>query len=89
MPDDQKPKKKTLLSLKKKVQGNNYGIYSGVVDENGKRIDDPTKAEAMTTMIRYMKNNKSNQSDEPSNTYRPKFEHLTVNYDRKKKNKDA
>lgn len=87
--DDNPKKKKVLLSLKKEVKGNNYGKYSGVVDENGKRIDKPTEGQAMKTMINYMKNNKSNQSDEPSNVYRPEFEHQTVNYDRKKGNTKA
>mgnify|MGYP000399726231 CR=1 FL=1 len=75
-------KKKVLLSLNKKVP-KQYGKYSGIVDENGKRVDNPTEGQTMKTMVEYMKNNRSDQSDNPSNVYRPEFQPSSVNYKKK------
>lgn len=83
MPDDKKIKKSNLLSFKKKIKGNNYKTYSGVVDENGKQIDSPTEGQAIKTMIHYMKNNRSDQSDNPSNVYRPEYQPSSVVYKKK------
>lgn len=48
---------------------NNYGMYNGIVDDNGNYISDPTDIEAVQTMARYMQNNASDQSSSPSNNY--------------------
>ncbi len=61
-----------------------YGKYSGNVDESGKTISNPTESQAITTMAKYMKNNKPE-----SNVYRPEFSHLGLAYDRKKKQNGA
>lgn len=82
MPEETPKKKKVLLSLKKATK-TQYGKYSGIVDENGKRIDNPTEGQAMKNMIDYMKNNRSDQSDNPSNVYRPEFQPSSVNYKKK------
>lgn len=68
---------------KKKKIKNQYGKYSGVIDDNGKPVDNPTSMQAMKTMANYMKNNKSDQSDNPSNVYRPEFSHTSVLYNKK------
>ncbi len=57
-----------------------YNKYSGNVDEDGKTISNPTESQAITTMAKYMKNNKPE-----SNVYRSEFSHLGLVYDRKKK----
>lgn len=82
MPDETPPKKKVLLSLKKPIK-NNYSRYSGIVDDNGKPIDNPTQIQAMKTMVKYMKNNRSDQSDNPSNVYRPEFQQTSLLYKKK------
>lgn len=79
---DDNPKKK---DLKKKIN-NNYKKYSGVVDENGKAVDNPTQLQAMKTMAKYMIKNQSDQSSSPSNVYRPEFNHTSVLYNKKKVN---
>lgn len=63
--------------------GTQYGKYSGnVVD--GKNIDKPTELQAMKTNLEYMKHNLSDQSETPSNVYRPENEHKAINYNKKK-----
>lgn len=79
---DGKPKKLRIKGDKETK--NQYGIYSGIVDEKGKKIDNPTEVQAIKNMAGYMKNNQSDQSDKPSNVYRPKFSHLSILYNRKK-----
>jgi len=74
--DDTDPKKKKLKG--------NYNKYSGIVDENGKSIDRPTAFQAIKTMANFMKNNKSDQSDNPSNVYDLKNSHTSQNYNKKK-----
>jgi hypothetical protein len=62
-----------------------YNKYSGIVNDEGKTVDNPTELEAVKTMAKYMKKNQSDQSSNPSNVYRPEFSHLGVSYNRKKK----
>lgn len=71
---DDKPKKDS----KKKIP-TTYGKYSGIVDDDGKTVDNPTVKQAMSTMLKYMKNNTPE-----SNVYRPEYIHTSVLYNRKK-----
>jgi len=88
MPDETPPKKKkTLLSLKKNIT-NNYSKYSGVIDDDGKPIDNPTVEQSIKTMVKYMKKNQSDQGENPSNTYRPEFQQTSLLY-KKKPNTNA
>jgi len=86
-PNEEKPVavKKKLRIKGDKETSSQYGIYSGIVDENGKTNSNPKESEAISNMVSYMKNNNPPESDKPSNVYRPKFTHMAVNYDRKKK----
>jgi hypothetical protein len=55
--------------------GNNYGVgYSGVAG-----INNPTRLQVLKAMADYSQNNMSDQSDTPSNVYRPEFEHFSIN----------
>lgn len=63
----------------KNTVDNNYGKYNGIVNEEGKFIDNPTQLEAIKTMINYMQNNQSDQAPAPSNVYRPEFMHHSIN----------
>ena len=88
-PDDETkevaPTKKTKLKVKAgKHLPTTYNKYSGVVDENGKSVDNPTELQAMKTMVKYMKNNQSDQGSNPSNVYRPEFQQHSITYDKKK-----
>jgi len=77
--EDENPKKnKNLLSYKRKRIKNNYGKYSGIVDENGRHIDNPTIEQSVKTMIQYL-----NKNTPESNVYRPEHAHRAVNYNRK------
>lgn len=60
-----------------------FGKYSGNII-NGKSVDKPTELEAFKTNIEYMKRNMSDQSETPSNVYRPENEHKAINYNKKK-----
>ncbi len=84
-PKDGEPKKKKVR-IKGKETTEQYGIYSGVIDDKGKPVDKPTDVQAVKTMANYMKNNQSDQSDNPSNVYRLPFSHLTMNYKKKPSN---
>jgi hypothetical protein len=66
-----------------------YGTYSGIVNEKGKTIRNPTETQSITNMVGYMKNNRPPEAEGASNVYRPKFSHVGLNYDRKKKQSDA
>lgn len=61
-----------------------YKKYSGVIGEDGKPIDNPSEGQSVKTMVNYMKNNTPE-----SNVYRPDFQHVGVNYNRKKKQTNA
>lgn len=65
--------KKVKRKLQKEVP-NNYGIYQGIIGEDGKSIDVPTEQQAVQTMINYMKNNTPD-----SNIYRDQFQHHSIN----------
>lgn len=78
MPDETPPKKKTLISLKKKLP-TQYGKYSGIVNEKGESIDNPTSEQSMKNMVKYLKNNTPE-----SNVYRPEHAHTSLLYDKKK-----
>lgn len=76
--DDDKKKRKEGKKI-----STQYGKYTGnVVD--GKSIDKPTELQALKTNLEYMKKNASDQSDSPSNIYRPENEHKALNYNKKK-----
>lgn len=81
---ESEPKKKKVKLKDNKETTSQYGLYSGIVDENGKTNNTPTELEAMRNMFDYMRNNQPPESDNPSNVYRPKFSHITMAY--KKKN---
>lgn len=75
--DDDKPsKRRSILALKKTVV-NNYSKYSGIVDDNGKPVDNPSVLESVKTMIKYLKKNTPE-----SNVYRPEHAHRAVNYNK-------
>lgn len=76
MKDGGKPKKKKG----NKELTTQYNTYSGIVNEKGESKDTPTEDEAVSNMVSYMKKNTPE-----SNVYRSKFQHTSVNYDRKKK----
>lgn len=87
---DDKPKVSKKVKLKMSGSTTNqYGKYSGIVNEEGKAVDKPTELEAVKNMAAYMKNNQSPQSDKPSNVYRPEFSHMSILYNRKKKQSNA
>lgn len=86
---DDKPKSKKLRVKPGKNIKTQYSTYSGIVNDEGKSVDNPTEVEAVTTMAKYMRKNQSDQSSSPSNVYRTKFSHLGLNYDRKKKEDKA
>ena len=81
------PEKKKKLKGGDKISGQ-YGLYSGIINEKGEN-NNPTEQESIRNMIDYMKNNQPPESTSPSNVYRPKFSHLGVAYDRKKKQNNA
>ena len=80
---DPKPKKRKLRGGD--AESGQYGLYSGVVDEEGKTDNNPDEEKSVKTMVAYMKNNNPPQSSNPSNVYRPQFSHITKVYNRKKK----
>lgn len=95
-PTDDKPKvgNKVKVKLSRKVK-NNYGVYNGIVNDEGKAVDNPTELEAMNTMIKYAKNNNSDQLEPnakskqmPSNVYRNKFMHIGLLYNKNTKKKN-
>jgi len=88
--EDETPKKKEKIRVKKggKKLDTQYGTYSGIVTEKGAK-DNPTEEETISNMASYMKNNQMPASDNPSNVYRPQFQHIGVNYNRKKKQDNA
>jgi len=87
-PTDDKPKSKKLKVKMSGAVKNNYGVYNGIISDEGKPIDNPTELEAVTTMAKYAKKNMSDQSDSPSNVYRPKFSHLGLLYNKNTKKKN-
>lgn len=87
-PKEEQPKKKKFRFKDDKETKTQYGLYSGIVGDKGAQ-DNPKESEAVKNMVQYMKNNNPPESDSPSNVYRPKFSHMTVNYDRKKKMANA
>jgi len=78
------PKNKIEKEMSKKNVKTPQGVYSAIVDENGKTIKNPTELQALRANVEYMKHNMSDQSDNPSNVYRPKNEHKAINYNKKK-----
>lgn len=92
---EEEPKEETPPKKKIKLKGGEkemtkplYGIYSGIVDEKGSKTKVSEK-ESILNMLEYMKNNQPPESTSPSNVYRPQFSHIGINYDRKKKQKEA
>jgi len=70
------PGKRVRRKLRNTIS-NNYGVYSGIVDETGKHNRNPTEYQAIHNMVEYMKNN----NPEESNVYRPEFMHHSINLD--------
>lgn len=87
-PTDGKPKSKKLRVKMSGETKNQYGIYSGIVNAEGKAIGKPTELEAVTNMAKYARKNMSDQSDNPSNVYRPKFSHIGLLYNKNTKKKN-
>lgn len=82
--DEKEPiKKKTKLKIKGGEMNKNistqYSKYSGIVDENGKSVDNPTVGQSMKNMVQYLKNNTPE-----SNVYRPEHIHTSILYNKKK-----
>ena len=50
---------------------------------------DSTEKESIVNMVNYMKNNNPPESTNPSNVYRPQFSHISMAYNRKKKQNTA
>ncbi len=73
---DGDPKKKKLKSQ--------YNKYTGIVDENGKTDSNPSYLKAMKNMVSFAKNNRSDQSDNPSNVYPAQQAQTSAVYNRKK-----
>jgi len=78
------PKNKSEKEMSKKKVKNPSGLYSAIVDEKGKTIRNPTELQAMRNKVEYLKHNWSDQSETPSNVYRPQWEHKAINYNKKK-----
>ena len=70
--------------LNEKMPKGQYNKYSGIVDEKGKRIDNPTRIQSMRNMIQYL-----NHNTPESNVYRAEHAHTSINYNRKKINPDV
>lgn len=64
---------------KKKKLKNQYGKYSGIVDDTGKSVDTPSAIQAIKNMVSYLKNNTPD-----SNVYRPEHAHTSAVYDKNK-----
>lgn len=74
--NDDDPKK----VLKKKLPSQ-YGKYSGIVDDKGNTVRNPTYIQAVKNMVSYLKNNTPD-----SNVYRAEHAHTSQVYDKKKIN---
>lgn len=85
----EEPPKSKKIKVKTKTTNSQYDKYSGIVNSEGKVVDKPTEIEAVKNMAEYMKNNQSDQSSKPSNVYRPEFSHLSLLYNRNKKEKTS
>lgn len=79
-----KPKTKAEKELSKKNVNTPSGIYSAIIDEEGKTIRNPTELQYWKEKVQYLKRNFSDQAERPSNIYRPQWEHKAINYDKKK-----
>ncbi len=90
--NDDGKKKKTLIKIKKesgKFLKSQYDKYSGIVNDKGESVDNPSETEAVRNMAKYMMKNQSDQSSSPSNVYRPEFSHSAILYNRKNKISNA
>lgn len=72
-PIDDGARKKRLFGKKIAVP---YSKYSGIVDQSGKTIRNPTELQAVRNMIQYLNNNWWDKS----NVYRPEHAHTVFNY---------
>lgn len=90
---EDKPTKKS--SIKKAIRGifskkekeemsESYGKYSSIDDDKGKTKHTFSEVQALRNHVRYLKNNRSDQSDNPSNIYRPENQPSTIVYDKNK-----
>lgn len=68
-----------LFRNKKKqaIIDNQFGIYSGIYDYNGKVNYRPTSDEVFKNMAEFMKNNMPPEADRPSNNYRSQWQHTS------------
>ena len=82
--DPKDEKKKKRKSKDDKETSTQYSIYSGIIGDKGAK-DNPKESEVIENMVEYLKNNNPPESDRPSNVYRPKWSHTTINYNRKNK----
>lgn len=72
-----------IFSRKRKESGSlkeSMGKYSAIDDDKGKTIKQFTQEQALKNHVRYLKNNYSDQSDTPSNVYRPENQPSSINY---------
>lgn len=76
--EEEPEKKKSFSPFKKKIK-NQYGKYSGIIDETGKSISNPTVGQSIKNMVNYLKNNTPE-----SNVYRPEHAHTSLLYDKNK-----
>lgn len=67
---------------KQPIVQNQFGIYSGIVDYNGKVNYNPTSDEVIKNMAEFMKNNLPPESSRPSNNYRPQWQHYSFDIPR-------
>ncbi len=81
-----------VFSKKKKDKSQlneSMGKYSAIDDDKGKTIRNFTQTQALINHVRYLKNNRSDQSDNPSNIYRRENEQTSTVYDKNKNNKSV
>ncbi len=76
---------RNLFSKKDKSElHGSYGKYSAIDDEKGKTKRNFSETQALKNHVNYLKNNRSDQSDNPSNIYRPENQPSTIVYDKNK-----
>lgn len=78
-----KEKRNRQAFLNERMGDNVWGIYGSILDEKGREIKNPTREQAIKTMIEYMKHNIWTES----NIYRPQWEHKVLNWNKKEMEK--
>lgn len=74
-PEDDRKRFKNRKGLNNTLN-HNYG-FSGIIDDKGRNIDNPTENEAIKTMLQFMNHNWDVNAPSPSNNYRPVWQHQT------------